>query len=382
MPTPEALDPDSLARRLEAIPALERIRDAAGVAPAYLVGGAVRDLLLGLEVGDLDVVVEGEAAVVARALEGEPLAGGRFATARATVGGMVVDLAGARAESYREPGALPDVRPATLEDDLARRDFTVNAMAVPLHAEPQLVDPHAGAADLRARVLRVLHPGSFVDDPTRALRAARYAARFGFALDPETERLARAADLDTVSPQRVDADLVRLAGEPHARAGFELLDAWGLVRLPDGAGAAIDSVAALLERPPWAGAVDRPAAVHAAATGRTPGVAGQGWDVAAAARRLAASDPARPSEAAELARGHDEVELLLARAIGAEWTERYVAEWAAVELEIDGDDLRAAGVDEGPAIGRGLDAALRRKLDGELSGREAELRAALDAARG
>ncbi len=382
MLAPDGSDPERLAERLAAIPGLDRVRDAAGSTPAYLVGGAVRDLLLDLALADLDVVVEGDAAAVARELGGEPLAGGRFATARATVAGVVVDVASARAEAYPKPGALPEVRPATLAEDLARRDFTVNAMAIPLHPDPRLVDPHGGEADLGEAVLRVLHPRSFVDDPTRALRAARYAARFEFALDPDTERLARAADLGTVSAERIEADLIRLAAEPRARAGFELLDQWGLVRLQKGGADAIDAVSALLQRPPWEGTVDVGLAVHAAATGRAPGAAGRLRDIGTGARELAAAVPERASEATRLASASTEVELLLARALGAEWTERYMTEWAGVRLEIDGEDLRAAGVEQGPAIGRALEAALDRKLDGEIAGRDQELRAALDAAQG
>jgi tRNA nucleotidyltransferase (CCA-adding enzyme) len=297
------------------------------------------------------------------------------------VGEITIDLASARSESYEHSGALPDVHPAGIEDDLARRDLTINAMAIPLHHDPELIDPHGGEADLRAGQLRVLHPRSFVDDPTRALRAARYAARFGFALEPETERLARETDLATVSADRVEADLVRLSAEPNARAGFELLDEWGLVPLPEGAGETIDAVVALLDAEPWEGVADRALAVHAAATGRAPGAAGGLRDLRESARELAAANPQRPSEAAELARGRGEVELVLARALGAEWTDRYIAQWRHVELEIGGDDLRAAGIEQGPAIGRGLDRALRMKLDGEIEGREGELRVALDAAR-
>jgi tRNA nucleotidyltransferase (CCA-adding enzyme) len=381
-PTASDSDPARIAERVAALPGLDRIRDAAAEQPAYLVGGAVRDLLLGRERTDLDVVVEGDAVELADRLGGEAIAHERFATAKVTLDGLEFDLASARAESYERPGALPDVRPASLAEDLARRDFTINAMAIPIHHEPELIDPHGGRADLDRELIRVLHPRSFVDDPTRALRAARYAARFGFTVEEETEALARAADLSAVSEDRVETELVKLSAEPHARAGFELLDTWELLTLPEGAGPLIDAVAALLERAPWAGVADRGLAVHAAATGRAPGAAGRLRDLFDAARGLAEASPGRPSEAVELARGHGGIELVLARALGAEWLDRYVSEWRAVELEITGEDLLAAGIPEGAALGQGLDEALRRKLDGEVSGREEELRAALDAARG
>jgi tRNA nucleotidyltransferase (CCA-adding enzyme) len=380
-PAPDPADPTHLRERVSTLGGLDRIRDAAGGLPTYLVGGAVRDLLLGRERADLDVVVEGDAAALAGRLGGNTVSHERFGTAKMTLDGVELDLASARAESYARPGALPEVRLAGLEQDLARRDFTINAMAVPLHREPELIDPHGGREDLERGIIRVLHPCSFVDDPTRALRAARYAARFGFGVDPDTERLAREADLSTVSEDRAEAELVRLSAEPEARKGFELLDAWGLVTLPEGSGELIDAVADLLQRPPWAGVADRALAVHAAATGRAPGAAGRLRDLLASARELASASPGRPSEAVELARGRGGIELALARALGAEWLDRYVSEWRDVGLEITGEDLLAAGVAQGPALGRGLDAALRRKLDGEISGRDEELRAALDAAR-
>jgi hypothetical protein len=129
-------------------------------------------------------------------------------------------------------------------------------------------------------------------------------------------------------------------------------------------------VAALFDREPWAGAAPRVDAILAAALGPRDG-----------ARELVAAAPATPSAAVAAAHGHDAVELALARALGAEWPDRYLAEWRHVRLEISGNDLLEAGVARGPAIGRGLKAALRAKLDGETAGAADELRAALDAAR-
>lgn len=351
---------------------LERIREAAGETPAYLVGGAVRDLLLGsTDRADIDIVVEGDVGPIVDALGGEAHSHERFGTATLTAGELVADLATARAESYARPGALPEVRPATLADDLARRDFTVNAMAIPLRDEPRLIDPHGGHGDLERRVLRVLHERSFVDDPTRALRAARYATRLGFELDRGTEVLLRDVDLGTVSEDRREAELYKLAAEPRARWGFELLDEWGLLSLNEGAGELIDVVAQLLSSAPWDRVTPQSAAVMAVVRGE-----------AGSAPRLAARTPSSPSEGVELARGASGVELAIARALGAKWLDDYVSEWRHVGLEITGDDLIAAGVAEGPALGRGLEAALAGKLDGEVAGREAELRTALEAARG
>lgn len=362
---------DDLDRALRsAYPELGLVRKAS-VAPVYLVGGAVRDLLLDRGRSDIDLVVVGDAVALGAALGAEAIAHERFATAKARLDGHEVDIAATRSEAYPRPGALPEVKPAAdIETDLRRRDFTINAMAIPLAGEPRLIDPHGGLGDLEAGLLRVLHPGSFVDDPTRALRAARYAARFGFDLERETEKLLRAADLTTVSLDRRRADLLRLASEPEAPRGFELLARWGLVEpRPDGVELS-RRVGELLSAPPWVGSAERGEAVLAAALGPV-----------GEEERLAAERPDRPSAAVELARARDPIVLILARALGANWLDRYLLEWRHVKLEIDGDDLIAAGVPQGPALGRGLAEALRRKLDGELTGREAELEAALGVVR-
>jgi tRNA nucleotidyltransferase (CCA-adding enzyme) len=370
-PESAKIEPERIAERLSALPGLDRVVEAAGETPVYLVGGAVRDLLLGRERTDLDIAVEGDAAALGRRLGGEIRTHARFATATVHVDDVELDLATTRSETYPAPGALPAVRPAPLSEDLARRDFTVNAMALPLAGEPELIDPHGGVRDLEGATLRVLHDRSFVDDPTRALRAARYAARYGFTLYAGTETLLRDADLDTVSRDRVEAELRKLAREPRSRRGFELLDDWGLIELDPRSAELIDAVDGVVASEPWAGVVDRDRAVLAAALGR-------GLD---AARELASAQPASPSGAVELARGHDGVALALARALGADWIDRYVSEWRKVRLSIDGDDLLAAGIPEGAALGRGLAAAMRARLDGETSGAEDELRIALDAAR-
>ena len=363
---------DDLAEALHRLyPELETVTGLAG--PAYLVGGAVRDLLLGRERSDLDLVVVGDPLMFARSLSGT-LAGmvstSRFNTVKLELGEHRVDIAGARTEFYPRPGALPVVEPATtIEADLVRRDFTVNAMAVLLGGEAQLVDPHDGRGDLRDGRLRVLHPGSFVDDPTRAIRAARYAARFGFELERETAKLLAAADLDSISEDRRDAELDRLAREETGLRGLELLASWGLIEPREGGIELAAKVADLIDAHAWRG-VDRSRAILVATLGPIGGEV-----------ELAAAQPDRPSQAVELVGGRSPAELLLARALGAEWLDRYMEEWRSVSLEIDGSDLLAAGVPQGPALGRGLQAALRRKLDGELSGREQELAAALEAAR-
>jgi tRNA nucleotidyltransferase (CCA-adding enzyme) len=367
MPTSRRIEPDLGTAVSGAIPELERLREAAEDASIYLVGGAVRDLLLGQEPDNLDVAVEGDAIAVARRLGGNVVEHERFGTAETVLGGKKLDLTRTRTESYPQPGALPEVQPASLAEDLGRRDFTINAIAWPLQGEPELIDPHLGQADLEGGLLRVLHDRSFVDDPTRALRAARYAARLDLELEPRTGELLREADLGTVSDDRRAAELLLIALEAEAARGLLLAAEWGLVPLRHGAERLLPAVDRLLEGPPWSEIAARPRAMLVAALGPVGREA-----------ELAAAAPERPSEGVELARGARPEELLLGRAMGGEWLDDYVRDWRGVALEIDGGDLIAAGVPEGPSVGRGLKVALRRKLDGEVSGRDEELQAALE----
>jgi tRNA nucleotidyltransferase (CCA-adding enzyme) len=366
------IEPDELPGRVETLPGVDALREIAERVPAYLVGGVVRDLLLGREVTDLDVAIESDAEALADLPGFSPEREGRFLTGRLEQGDARIDVAQTRAETYPRPGALPEVRPASITEDLARRDFTINAMAFPLGGNGKLLDPNGGVGDLGAGLLRVLHERSFADDPTRALRAARYAARFGFELEPETERLLREADLTTVSEDRIDNELSRIAAEDDPGKPLRLIAEWGVMpRLDSLAPDRVAEVTRLASIPPWSDWVDRELAVTLAIVRPLPQI-----------RELAAATPERPSEAVRLAAAWDPAQLLVARALGAEWLDRYAEEWRQVSLEITGDDLLAQGIPEGPAVGRGLEAALSGKLDGELSGREEELRIALAAARG
>ena len=226
--------PLSVASRLDRLaPAIQTPLRAAGALgfPVAVVGGLVRDLLLE-RVGtpiDLDLVVDGHAPTLAHrlaaALSGRVVEHLAFLTATLVLpDGRRIDLATARRESYRAPGALPTVEPAALADDLARRDFSLNALAVRLDPPDwgRLVDTTGGLVDLRARRLRVLHPLSFVEDPTRILRAARLAVRLGCRIDPTTRRLAgRAATLDAyqaLSADRLRAELELALEEPRPAA--------------------------------------------------------------------------------------------------------------------------------------------------------------------
>ena len=192
--------------------------EEAGVEP-YLVGGAVRDALLGFApTGDLDITLVGADtatfAQIARTVGGRISKSSQFNTARLEIGDRAVDLTMARAETYPNAGSLPVVRPGTLAEDLARRDFSVNAMAVSLTSDRwgKLFDPHGGREDLRDGRIRTLEEGSFRDDATRILRAARYAARLSFDLDDNTRQsLDRSVRfLASISPARIRNELERI----------------------------------------------------------------------------------------------------------------------------------------------------------------------------
>jgi len=181
----------------------------------YVVGGVVRDLLLGRANFDLDLVVEGDAVKLAQELAKESQARltvhPHFGTAKLSYTSFSLDIATARRESYSHPGALPSVRPGSLTDDLCRRDFSINTMALCLTPQRfgELIDLYHGKDDLDNRLIRILHPNSFIDDATRILRGLRYEQRLGFKLEPKTAELLRrdAAMLDTISGDRLRHEL-------------------------------------------------------------------------------------------------------------------------------------------------------------------------------
>ncbi|MDD4859672.1 MAG: CCA tRNA nucleotidyltransferase [Dehalococcoidales bacterium] len=187
----------------------------------YLVGGVVRDLLLGRQNLDLDLVVEGDTKSLAEGLasflSGKLIAHPRFGTAKLKWDGWSVDIATARTETYARPGALPSVKAGTLQSDLFRRDFTINAMAIELNAPRygELIDRYGGLADLDGRLVRILHERSFVDDATRMWRAVRYEQRLGFKVEPRTLELLKQGIgmLDTISGDRIRHELERVLQE-------------------------------------------------------------------------------------------------------------------------------------------------------------------------
>ena len=387
-PLPSLADPSTLPARLRALPAGAALMDALGHEPGvHLVGGAVRDLLLGREPRELDVVVEGDAVALARRLDPTAIVHDRFGTATAVVGGRAVDLASARRERYPQPGALPDVSVASLAEDLRRRDVTVNAIALPLAGGP-LVAVSRAVDDLAAGLLRVLHDGSFADDPTRLHRMARYAARLGFAVESRTRALADAAVrggvLGTVSGPRIGGELRLAAGEPEPLAALAWMAALGLVPAAAHPPSVIVDALGLL---PGDGRPDL-LVLGAWGVGRFAHLGFSTGEVAVLDGLVRAQEVARgacaagrPSELTALLVGEPVEVVALAGALGAaEPLRLYLDSLRHVRLSITGADLLAAGVPEGPEIGRRLRAALAARLDGEAPpGPEGELAAALTA---
>jgi tRNA nucleotidyltransferase (CCA-adding enzyme) len=375
-----------LTERVRELPGMDRLLPALeGLPPAFLVGGAVRDLLLERPWRELDVVVEGDVDAAGSRLGGKVAAHERFGTARVRVGDCAFDLVRARAESYAHPGALPAVRPGTLEDDLHRRDVTVNAMA--LRMDGTLAGVEGALEDLEAGVLRVLHDASFVDDPTRVWRVARYAARLGVDVDPHTRALAAAADPTTVSGDRLGAELRLALTEPDPLAALQAVAELNPAYLPEGFDPRPRALAAALHLLPQDGRRDllTLAACTAPVDARAllawldamGFVAGERDRVAAASRSSTGASLRAARSNAEIARAARGTPVEAVALAGGENARRWLAELREVGLEINGDDLLAAGVPQGPEIGARLQRALDRKLDGEIAGREQELATAL-----
>jgi tRNA nucleotidyltransferase (CCA-adding enzyme) len=380
--------PDEALEALRALPCGARVAAAFGPGDGVsLVGGAVRDLLLGRRPRELDLVVEGDLGVALERLgPGEVTVHERFGTATLRMpDGCTYDLVRARAERYPRPGVLPEVRPGTLDEDLRRRDVTVNALA--LGPDGRLVGVPGACDDLRDGVLRVLHDASFADDPTRLWRVARYAARLGFDADPRTRALAAAADPATVSGDRLGAELRLALCEPDPFAALRAAAALHPGLLPPGYGVREEAGrAALALLPPdargdlvvlasGAGGVDLSALL---AWLDRMGFPAADRDLVAAGSRAAMGRPLHaartPSEIARAARGAPLEAVALA---GGDAARRWLEDLRHVRLAITGDDLLAAGVPRGPDVGARLRLALDAKLDGRAPDRDAELRAAL-----
>lgn len=372
----------------------------------------MRDLLLERPVRDVDLVVAGDAigfaGSLAKELGAEVRPHDRFATATLTLpGGERLDVARARKETYARPGALPEVSPAgSIEEDLARRDFPVNAMALELSPGRRLVDPYGGREDLARERIRFLHPASPVDDPTRAFRAVRYANRLGFRVAPEARRAIAAAleahAVDRVSGDRLRREIRFILSEPGRGRAVRALGLLGLAAAvaPELAGPGSGTRVASAERIgreagdvgwlcyffAWMGPIGARAL---AAIADRLAVAGRerralyGWHdlraiLAAGAKRR------RPVEIARVLRGRSRDEVVaVASELRAEERRTLLHAIAVsrdVRLSIRGSDLIAEGIPPGPEVGHALAATLAARAEGRISTAQ-ELAFALDLAR-
>jgi tRNA nucleotidyltransferase (CCA-adding enzyme) len=407
---------ETLADELATVESLHPLVDAVAslgdrAEGVYLVGGTVRDIVLGEESFDVDIAIEGDAIEFARSLA---VALGGRATPHERFGAAVVtylerervDVVTTRTELYDAPAALPTVERATLREDLFRRDFTINAMAVSLKPADfgRLVDPFGGRADLEAGVLRVLHNLSFIDDPTRIFRGIRYEARYGFRFEEHTARLARGCiDMGLVgdlSSARLRDELVTLLEDPGAAAGIRRLGELGADHAVHPRLRADEEAVELFERELALRdelGVDVPAwRIGLAVLGRdlTPEetydwlerlkVRRRDGNLIAGAIALAGRIAERlrdeelaPADVTALADAFAPDAPLLALALHDRPELRdYFTRLREVRLEIGGAELAELGIEESPRVGEILRELRRRKLNGELDGRESELEAA------
>lgn len=420
---PEKMVEDALRRLPPALQELLRtagaVAERLGVA-VYAVGGFVRDLLLGRRNLDLDIVVEGDGIAYAHALA-EELHGRvkevpRFSTAHVVLEPGCpdlprrIDVATARREYYEHAAALPMVEHANLRQDLYRRDFSINAMAVRLGSvgPGEFVDYFGGLQDLHSGRIRILHTLSFVEDPTRIMRAVRFAHRYGFTLEEETARCARTAVaegyLSRVTIERLRQELVLILKEPHSGGALGSLQDLGVLQhlLPavewtEELGRQVDQVDGLPEAVPslageaslWlvkllvllhplnlrdgVAAVERMKLRREERQTLLDGLAG--WRVAL---DVLTSPGTTPGEVVTALSGWRSEGLLFLYLLGGgQRVLRYWEEWRHVRLAISGTDLVAAGVPEGPIIRRALAWVLRAHLNGQVPDGSSQLEMAL-----
>ncbi len=368
----------------------------------YLVGGGVRDLVLRRGQVDIDLVSEGSVLSLAQraaaALDGRWVEHRAFGTVTVEGRDFRLDLAMARAESYARPGALPKVRPASIGEDLSRRDFSINAMALALcgRQRGQLLDPFDGMGDIATKLVRVLHDRSFIDDATRILRAVRYETRFSFGIEEGTLALLKRdlPYLDTISGARLRHDLLRLLAEDEPERGLLRCQELGVL-------AAIhkslrfDGELADAFRHARGIAQAGPPELHLSLLGTRLSPA----DAQAVALRLALSKRQRQAleGAAELAsllpwlsgadvRPSQVLErlepyplpavqawaLVASRSAAGERLACYLEDWRYVKPSLDGRALERLGVKRGPAVGDVLRLLRTVRLDGQASSRQEE----------
>jgi tRNA nucleotidyltransferase (CCA-adding enzyme) len=429
--------PSFLALPPEELAFLHLIADEASARglPAYIVGGFVRDLLLGHPGLDFDIVVVGDAVALAWALAGKH--GGkvtthpRFGTASWKPDNSIfdhwildnripnipyghdveyrissIDLATARRETYARPGALPHVTPSTIEDDIRRRDFTINTLALRLDREHfgELVDLYNGAADIQQGIIRVLHDASFLDDPTRLFRAVRYEQRYGFVMAPGTLKLIPVARplVAELSAERMRHELDLIFDEPRAAQMLARLDELDLLKavsdvLPWSADLRVEAALDAVPAPEWglglpmAGVAFRrvlgyclwlldlaPAEIDVLQARLSfPLVVLTAVRAAVQLRAdlPALSGAAKPSKWVERLDGVPLVAIYALSLVSWEDAlETYAAYWRYIHPKTDGETLKALGVPPGPAYKKILLLLRAAWLDGEVTSDEQEKR--------
>jgi len=370
----------------------------------YLVGGGLRDLVL--RRGQVDIDLVGEGRMLSLAQKAATVLGGRwvehraFGTVTVEGRGFRLDLAMARAESYARPGALPKVRPASIGDDLARRDFTINAMALALcgRQRGQLLDPFDGMDDIAGGLVRVLHDGSFIDDATRILRAVRYETRFSFSIEEKTLALLKRdlTYLDTISGARLRHDLLRLLAEDQPEKGLLRCQELGVLAAIHKALRFDDELAVAFRRARRAGQAPPQPELYLGLLGTRLSPA----DAEAVALRLTLSKrqrqalegaaaltqllpwlsraDVRPSQVVERLEPYalTAVEawvLVASQSAAQEKVRRYLSDWRYVKPSLDGRTLERLGMMRGPGMGDVLRLLKAARLDGRASSREEEV---------
>lgn len=389
----------------------------------YLVGGIVRDWLLGRPNWDVDLVTEGDAIGLAKSLQQRyggqlqthpqfmtatwklsPEVLARFGISQADFPITHLDFARARAETYDSPAHLPTVRPASIQEDLHRRDISINALALSLTPIGELLDVYQGQQDLQAGMIRVLHPNSFIDDPTRIFRAIRFEQRFGFQIDSATLGLIPPALplLDTLSGERLRHELDLMFIEPAPLASLERMEALGLfphiapqLQIDSTIHSAFTALASLRTTPPWPlnPAFDWVALQFTLLTYHF-----SAEQTAALAHRLALTKSTQqamlatqqghrlvgqladqsPSQIVRVWEGLGETAWLANWLLGDPIIQTTLAhlgrEWQHRKPHLGGNDLRRLGLPAGPAMGQLLWDLRAAWLDGILDSEDAERR--------
>ncbi len=377
---------------------------AAAGCTVYLVGGTVRDILLGVPTLDLDFTVVGSAPGLAESYAkthgGRVASRSQFGTASVHIGALTIDFASARKERYPHPGSLPVTEPGGLQDDLLRRDFTINAMAVDLSSENwgALIDISGGRQDLARRTISVLHDLSFQDDPTRMLRAARYVHRLGFQLSGRTADLVRrdAAFMRRVSGPRRWKELERTLNEAEPEGALTSAQEWGI----------LPQLHAALKISGDVKTAFRAARDHVAPRAipaitylclltydMTPAqrldlardfrlskrytAALENLDTVQALSPVLCQDALRPSKAVDLLSDLASEALLAASLLTPEPVARqrlktYLTEWQHVRPALSARALMSMGIAQGQSLGELLALLRRARLDGDVRTRQDE----------